>query len=137
MIFVDTSAFYAVLDRDDQVHAAAQSIWSRLLLTAQRSPLLTSNYILVECLALLQTRLGIAAVRLFHDDVLPMIRLEWISPAEHMAAVQAVMAANRRGLSVVDCTSFALMRRLGLQQAFCFDGHFVEQGFSPLTSEHA
>jgi predicted nucleic acid-binding protein len=37
--------------------------------------------------------------------------------------------AHRRGLSLVDCTSFAIMRRQAITRAFHFDRHFQEQGF--------
>lgn len=39
--------------------------------------------------------------------------------------------AGRRGLSLVDCVSFAVMPRAGLRQAFAFafDDHFAERGF--------
>jgi predicted nucleic acid-binding protein len=37
--------------------------------------------------------------------------------------------AHRRGLSLVDCTSFAIVRRQAITRAFHFDRHFQEQGF--------
>ena len=43
-VFVDTSAFYAVLDADDQSHAGAAREWIRLL--DEGATLLTTNYIL-------------------------------------------------------------------------------------------
>ena len=46
------------------------------------------------------------------------------------AAIESLLTSNRRGLSFVDRTSFALMRRLGLEQVFAFDRLFAEQGFS-------
>jgi predicted nucleic acid-binding protein len=60
-VFVDTSAFYAVLDRDDANHAEAKNVWTRLV--REGTTFLTSNYVLVETAALLQHRLGMAAVR--------------------------------------------------------------------------
>ena len=42
--------------------------------------------------------------------------------------------AGRRGLSLVDCVSFAVMARAGLRQAFAFDDHFAERGFSCLPA---
>ena len=53
-VFVDTSAFYAVLDRDDANHAAAEEAWRALL--GEPATLLTTNYVLVETAALLQRR---------------------------------------------------------------------------------
>jgi len=62
-IFVDTSAFYALLDRDDRNHQKAKKKWAEIL---EATPaLVTSNYVLVETLALLQSRLGLEAVRGF------------------------------------------------------------------------
>ncbi len=62
-VFVDTSAFYAVLDRDDANHSAARETWERLLRGA--AVLLTSNYVLLETSTLVQHRLGVAALRAF------------------------------------------------------------------------
>jgi predicted nucleic acid-binding protein len=45
------------------------------------------------------------------------------------AAMSALLAANRRTLSLVDCTSFEIMRESGLDTVFTFDAHFSEQGF--------
>ena len=127
MIFVDTSAFYAVLDRDDDVHGAARDAWGQLV--TDGTALVSSNYVLVECFALVQARLGLAAVRAFNDAMLPVVEILWASPEDHQAAVHAVLTANRRDLSLVDCASFQLMRRLAVRRAFAFDRHFVEQGF--------
>lgn len=47
---------------------------------------------------------------------------------------EAVLAAGRRSLSLVDCVSFAAMRQYGIREAFTFDCHFGEHGFSCLSS---
>jgi len=52
----------------------------------------------------------------------------------HRVAIDAWLEASRRRLSLVDCTSFEVMRRLDLRQVFAFDGHFDEQGFEVLAS---
>lgn len=126
-VFVDTSAFYAVLDRDDAFHGVARETWTRLLGDDER--LVTNNYVVLECYALIQNRLGMEALRAFSDDVLPVIRVLWVSEEEHHGAAQAVLAAGRRDLSLVDCTSFLIMRAAAIRTAFAFDRHFAEQGF--------
>lgn len=90
--------------------------------------LVTSNYVLVETLALLQSRLGIEAVRTFDDGIAPLLRVLWVDFCVHQQAIAAVLTAGRRRLSLVDCSSFVLMRRHGLETAFAFDDHFAEQG---------
>jgi len=69
-VFIDTSAFYAVFDRDDSNHSEAKNVWTRLIHEA--ATFLTSNYVLVETAALLQHRLGMAAVRVFQEEVVPL-----------------------------------------------------------------
>lgn len=126
-VFVDTSAFYAVFDRDDANHSAAKETWLALL--GRAATLLTHNYVLVETTALLQHRLGVAAMRAFHEDVVPLLAVDWITEQRHRAGLEAVLAAGRKKLSLVDCVSFQSMRANGVRTAFCFDAHFAEQGF--------
>ncbi|MBP2682982.1 MAG: PilT protein domain protein [Deltaproteobacteria bacterium] len=127
MIFVDTSAFYALLDGDDAEHSRALKSWEGN--PPGEGDLATTNYVVLESMALLQSRLGMHAVRVFHDAVLPLVRIEWIDEGVHAQAVSAFIAADRRGLSVVDLSSFETMRRLGIRSAFTFDRHFRQYGF--------
>ena len=127
MIFVDTSALYAVLDRDDAFHAEASGAWKELLQSS--TPLLTHNYVLVEIAALAQNRLGLAALRAVQEDVMPIVEVHWVIEAQHRMAVEMVLAAGRKKLSIVDCASFLVMREHGVRDAFAFDHHFREQGF--------
>ena len=125
-IFVDTSAFYAIFDANDQDHQAARATWSHLL--EQDEVLTTSNYVLVETFALLQRRRGIEPVRLFHDVVMPILQILWVDVSVHELAVATWLTAGRRQLSLVDCVSFVLMRQHSIQASFAFDQHFTEQG---------
>ena len=129
-VFVDTSALLAVLDRSDERHPAARRIWTDAI--EANHTLVCHNYILVETSAVLARRIGMDAVRVFERDVVPVLRLVWISREIHEAAVGAHLAAGRRALSLVDCASFEVMRRTGLRTAFAFDPHFIESGFEPL-----
>lgn len=127
-VFVDTSAFYAVLDADDRNHPQAKETWLALL--DGEAILLTSNYVLVETSALLQNRIGLDAVRVLNNDVLPILEPIWVDQTAHHAASAALLTAGRRRLSLVDCTSFVVMREAGIDKAFAFDAHFAEQGFT-------
>lgn len=127
-VFLDTSAIVALLDADEARHQEAALIWKRLLGGA--AVIVTTNYVLVETYALTARRLGSAAVRVLTDELLPVVEVEWIGRDVHERAVSALIAANRRDLSLVDAVSFEAMRRRGLSQAFAFDRHFEDAGFS-------
>ena len=129
-VFVDTSALLAVLDAGDAQHPHARAAWETLL--QQDEPLLTTSYVLVETFALVQNRLGMDAVRVLADDVVPVLRGHWVGEPQHRLGVTALVAAGRRQLSLVDCVSFATMRELGLDAAFAFDRDFADQGFRTL-----
>ena len=126
-LFVDTSALLAFLDADQPRHTEVIDTWEQALLEDRR--LFTSNYILVESFALVQRRLGLEALRALADVLVPMLRPLWIDDELHAAAVAALFVASRRRLSLVDCTSFELMRRHGLTEAFALDDDFARQGF--------
>jgi predicted nucleic acid-binding protein len=126
-VFIDTSAFLAVLNSVDENHPSARRAWEQII--AADNTLLTSNYILVETSALLQHRFGMHALRLFENDIQPLLQTLWVDEGIHRQAVSALLAANRRNLSLVDCTSFELLRSNFITRVFTFDHHFQEQGF--------
>ncbi len=129
-VFVDTSAFLAVVNRDDRHHVQARDVWERLI--HEDAILICTNYVIVETLALIQHRFGMAVVKAFQEDVVPILQIEWVDQTLHQAGVAALLTANRRQLSLVDCISFATARNLGITAVFAFDAHFVEQGFAPV-----
>ncbi|ABQ27325.1 type II toxin-antitoxin system VapC family toxin [Geotalea uraniireducens] len=131
-IFIDTSGFLAVLDRDDASHARVKNAWVDML--SSDDLLVTTNYVLVETFALVQTRLGLAATKVFQEDIVPVLQTEWIDKTLHSAAVGIMLSASRRKLSLVDCVSFETMRLLGITTAFTLDKRFREQGFSCIPS---
>ena len=127
-VFVDTSAFLALLDAGVEGHAVSAHAWRGFLESDE--PLVTSSYVLVETFALVRRRLGTAAVRSLAADILPLVEVDWVDEATHAAGLSAFLAANQRGLSLVDCVSFELVRRRGLDTVFSLDPGFARQGFA-------
>lgn len=127
MIFLDTSALLAILNGSDVCHAQAKNVWEKFVLSEKL--LISNNYVLIETFALVHHRLGINAARTLHEDILPIVRIEWVNEQSHNAAVSAFFAASKKTLSLVDCMSFETMRALGIKEAFTFDKHFRQQGF--------
>ena len=131
--FVDTSAILAILDVSDPRHSAAHDELTRM--RDESATLLTTNYIVLEASAVIQRRLGMEAVRTLVADLLGVVTVHWIDEVVHTAAMGHYLSEGRRRLSLVDCTSFEVMRRLGIDHAFAFDPHFAEQGFACRPSE--
>ncbi len=124
--FVDTSALIALLDRDDAHHERA----ARALAALRDRSLVTHSYVVVESVALTQSRLGAAALRRLCHDLLGVIELAWVGQELHRAALASLLASGSRSISFVDWVSFAFMRERGIVEAFAFDQHFARQGFA-------
>lgn len=127
LVFVDTSAFYALMDRSDSNYEQAAELWRYLLENDLR--LTTSNYVVGETLTLLQNRLGFEAANLFYQDVLSIADVLWIESPLHNLAYALWLSLGRKNTSFVDCISFVAMRQHGIETVFTFDSRFQEQGF--------
>ena len=125
--FVDTSGLYAFLAADDADHQASVASFRRLVADAE--PMLTHSYVVVESTALVQRRLGFEAVSSLQDAIWPQLEIIWVDQALHERAAEANRAAARRAVSLVDWTSFLVMRDRRIRDAWAFDHDFLEQGF--------
>ncbi len=109
----------------------ASSAWTQL--AQRREDLITSNYVVVEAMALIGRRLGFPAMRAFHDDLVPLLNILWVEAGLHQQALAALLTAGKRDLSLVDCTSVEIMRQGRIATAFAYDTHFVQQGFAVIS----
>ena len=126
-VFVDTSGFYAFLDRDDRFHAEAK----RLLLKSAAGDwaLVTSSYVLHESWALIQARLGWDAVEDFLRELVVRCRIVWVDERIHQLGAARGRQARERRLSLTDCVSFEVMLAEGCREYLGDDEHFKTAGF--------
>ena len=131
VIFVDTSALFALINSSDEFHQQAKDQWKLLL--EKKDSLFSNNYVTLESISLIQRRFGMEWIHAFYTEVLSLIEIAWVDESQHQAAVKTFLKSNRRQLSLVDCSSFETMHRLRIETAFAFVEHFHEQGFKTLT----
>ncbi|HIC90885.1 MAG TPA: PIN domain-containing protein [Syntrophaceae bacterium] len=125
LIFTDTSAWYAFIDKNDADHAAAVKFVKNL-----DRPLITSNYIFDETLTLVKLRIGSHVAinlgrKLWNQEVATLVR---VTEKDESRAWEIFVKYKDRGFSFTDCTSFSIMERLKLETAFAFDDHFIQYG---------
>ena len=132
VIFVDTSALLALINIHDEVHHQAKNQWKVLL--ENKETLVSNNYVILESISLIQRRFGMDWIHALQAEVLQLIEIAWVDENQHQAALTTFLKANRRQLSLVDCSSFETMQRLGIKTAFALDEHFREQGFDVIPS---
>ncbi len=130
-IYIDTSAFYALIDRSDKHHATAKAVWPTLL--TNDTVLLTSSDVVAETMNMLQHRLGFEAANLWHKAVLNVVEIYWVDETIHRLAHELWMRLGRLGCSMVDCVGFILMNRLCVDSAFCYKANYDAQGVKSLT----
>jgi predicted nucleic acid-binding protein len=131
-VFVDTSAFYSLLVRDDSDHTRAKETLE--VLRGEDAILVTSNYVTHETIALLQHRWGIGVVRDWERAVEPALEILWVDADIHGRSLAASLAAADRSVSLTDWVSFEIMRRERIDRAFAFDRDFENRGFEVIPA---
>ncbi len=131
-VYIDTSAFLAVLNAGDEFHTQALPIWFALL-DDNQIKMNTNSFVLVESYALIQNRLGLDAVKTFTQDIYPMLIVHWVEEHIFQQSIVSFLSASRKNLSLVDCTSFVTMLTAKINKVFTFDKYFKEQGFDMIS----
>lgn len=130
LVYLDTVGLIALWDESDQWHIAAEAVMNRLV--AEKYRFFSSEYVMLEC--------GNAAARRpYRDSVLRLRKtlfernhLICADEVEILTAWTAYSNRNAGGAGIVDQLSFALMRRIGVVEAFTNDSHFAAAGFVTL-----
>ncbi len=116
-------------NRDDPRHDRVREILKEFA-----GRVVTSNFIFDETMTLCLYRLGHTAAlqvgEVLRDPfVVDLIRT---TPQDEAAAWEIFGARSDKRYSFTDCTSFAMMRRLGIKTAAALDDDFSREGFETL-----
>ena len=112
--------WFAAADKGDASNGIAKEILSR----GER--LVTTDHILIETWTLLRYRLSRRAAERFWLGLREGIAVvETVGAADLDAAWEIGLAFSDQDFSMVDRTSFAVMRRLGLERAASLDDDFA------------
>ena len=125
LIFVDTSAWYALVDKSDCDHTSAVNLVRNLT-----RPLIATNYVFDETLTLIKVKLGQRIAtdfgrKLWNQELAMRIL---VTKKDEQRAWDLFSQYDDKGFSFTDCTSFAVMERMKIDTAFVFDDHFTQYG---------
>jgi predicted nucleic acid-binding protein len=124
-LFVDTSGILALIDRDDPAHAGVVEAFA----LGRSEPLATHAYVVVETLAVARRRFGAVVAADIVDHVLPALDVAVVDADLHADAIADFRGVVETSVSLVDRTSFAFMRREGIDRAIALDTDFRTAGF--------
>lgn len=130
-IFVDTSAFYALVDAKEPLYPAARDFFQE-----NQTPLVTTNFIFAETLSLLTKRLGKKIAVKFGQSLKEshLMRLVYLSVELQEKAWRLFCQQPDKDYDYIDCTCFIFMEAQEIKEAFCFDRHFAQKGYAMLPT---
>ncbi|HEX7671434.1 MAG TPA: PIN domain-containing protein [Polyangiaceae bacterium] len=130
-VFVDTSAFYALSDAGESTHVVARTTLAGL--EKAGVALVTTTDIVDEIVTLVRYRLGHAPAVILGARLAASrwCRVVDVTDEIRTAAWQLFVSYEDQKFSLTDCTSFATMRAMDIDEAFGFDHtDFLAAGFS-------
>jgi predicted nucleic acid-binding protein len=130
VIFVDTGFFFALFATEEKErHSQAQDLLRTL--EGRRLPelLITTDQVVSETITLIQTtvkrnahaRAVFVGEKLYSEKIARIYRTSYDEQLEGFAYLRQ---HQDKDYSAVDCVSFVVMLKLGIQEAWSFDGHF-------------
>jgi len=129
-VFVDTGAWYALKNRKDPHHSDAVIFFKSLPETD--TICYTSDYVIDETITLTRVRLNnhqaatTLAQELLSEQAAKII---YAAPIYLPRALDIFKKFSDQSFSFTDCTSFAIMESLKIDEALAFDHHFSFEKF--------
>lgn len=128
-VFIDTGAFLALANPADQYHEAAVRCFENLQVSGTR--FVTTNFILDETYTRIQRKAGLKVAIAFGEQIQSDRQLKVYAVERTLEKLAWEIFRHDLGhsFSYTDCTSFALMRRRKIREAFAFDTDFASFGW--------
>lgn len=132
-VFVDASAWIAVVSQRDQFHSVATPIYKRLV--SERYELVTTNLVIAEAHIAIRRVSGFDPAIRFLESIRQTHRLQMIyaDPDIDLLAGRILRQFKDHELSLADAVSFAVMRQREITDAFTFYRHFQMAGFEQVS----
>lgn len=133
-VFVDTAAWLALINVDDDFHQSAQQVRKRL--KEEGYKFITSDFVFLEVADALTSPLvrqqTIAFINRFKK--LPSLEVIPVSNSLWQRGWQLYSQRPDKDWGLTDCISFMIMKEENISWAFTSDQHFQQAGFTRLLS---
>jgi predicted nucleic acid-binding protein len=130
-IFIDTAGWGHLIDQTQQYHSQAAFIYRSA--RQEKRKFITTNYVVAEIVALLTSpmRISRSAVIAFIESLKasPHVKIVHINKTLDQQAWQLLVQHQDKNWSLVDCSSFVIMRQRSIFEALTTDHHFEQAGF--------
>lgn len=130
-LFIDTSGWASIFIPTEKHHLLAAQYFREAI--AKRTPVVTTNYVIAELVALLNSPHRLPRERIFnHINIVRQnlyITHVHIDSAIDQSAWELCQNRSDKPWSLLDCSSFIVMQQMHIQQALTTDRHFEQAGF--------
>lgn len=130
-IFVDTSGWGNLVDQSQPYHSLMVQLYR--LAKQEKRKLITSNYVITEVVALFTNPLKISRHNIigFINSLKnsPFVQIIHINQEIDDQAWILLESRKDKEWSLVDCSSFIIMKKRNILEAFTNDKHFEQAGF--------
>jgi len=132
-IFVDTCFILALVNSHDQYHQKALE----LSVLYEEQTLVTTNGVLLEIGNALARRFKTRAIDIIEEfKTSEEIEAVDVTPSLFDSGFDLYKSHQDKSRGLVDCISFIVMKKVGIDSALTFDQHFVQAGFRALMREN-
>ena len=144
MIFLDTGFLGALFSKEDVNHMRAREVIEAYEDQSLADLVLTTNHVVAETITLVRVR-SHRDPRVRHQIAVQVGRrlfsgafgrLHQATAEEERAAFAFFEQHADKSYSFVDCLSFVLMKRLGIDEAWAVDSDFTHHGFTVRPGPH-
>lgn len=125
-IFVDTSAFYAMVNRGEKNHKKIAGFIEK-----KKNLLVTTNFIFAETLSLITKRLGKNIAIKFGEGLRDSRRIKifFLSEEYQEEAWNLFFEYRDKDFDYIDATCFTFMKKIGITKALTLDKHYNQMSF--------